>query len=96
MNFLQRWIVKLAVKRGLAAAHKSLQEASMEGWKTKLGGIGGILSGLAIIAAAFTAQTFDYQTIITGLLAISGGFAAIGLGHKADKVKAVLEKLAQK
>ena len=61
----------------------------MQGWKTKLGGGLAILSGVAGYGVTF----FGYQgltwDVAMGL--VSAGFIALGLGHKFDKLKAVLE-----
>lgn len=62
----------------------------MEGWKTKVGG------GLAIAfgAIGYVINWFGYPGLSweAALPMISGGFVALGLGHKFDKIKAVLEK----
>ena len=61
----------------------------MESWKTKVGG------GLAITAGVlgYAITFFGYQgltwDVAMGL--VSAGFIAVGLGHKLDKIKAVLQ-----
>lgn len=59
----------------------------MTGWKTWVGGIGGILAGLALIADGVV-NNFDFSKISQGVLAVSAGFAAIGIGHKIEKAAA--------
>ena len=63
----------------------------MSGWKTKIGGVLAILTGAVGYAITF----FGYQglSLDVALGLISAGFVALGLGHKFDKVKAVLEGL---
>jgi len=63
----------------------------MEGWKTKVGAVLLILTGMA----GFAAQLLGYEglSMETALAMIGAGFAAAGLGHKFDKVKGVLEGL---
>jgi hypothetical protein len=55
----------------------------MKGWKTWLGSIGSILTGLGVIVHCITSG--DYSQLNLGIIAISGGIAAIGIGHKVEK-----------
>lgn len=61
----------------------------MEGWKTKIGG------GLAIVVGAlgYLITFFGYQGLSwdVAMGMISAGFVALGLGHKFDKIKQVLD-----
>ena len=63
----------------------------MEGWKTATGGVLAILTGVLGYAVTF----FGYQglSLDVALGLISAGFVALGLGHKFDKIKGVLEGL---
>ena len=65
----------------------------MSGWKTKLAGAGVILTGLGVIVAGIVAG--ELQQCVEGALVALGGLAALGLGHKVDKVKAFFEKLTE-
>lgn len=62
----------------------------MSGWKTKVGGIGMIASGVAGLANAVV-NDFDPVAIKESVLLIVagvtafGGLAAIGIGHKIEK-----------
>lgn len=55
----------------------------MKGWKTWLGAIGSISTGIGIIVHCLTSG--DYNQFTVGMFAISGGITAIGLGHKIEK-----------
>jgi hypothetical protein len=59
----------------------------ISGWKTLLGGIGAILTGAATVFDAVTLEPLavDPEKLKAGISLISGGFIAIGLGHKIDK-----------
>jgi hypothetical protein len=60
-----------------------------DGHKTTIGGVGMILTGLAgLIGYMFPDQPdLPRMDIEEALLTISGGFAVLGLGGKAEKVK---------
>jgi len=65
----------------------------MEGWKTKVGGgllIAGGVTGYGAALLGFPGLSWD---VALGM--ISAGFVAIGLGHKFDKIKAVLAQAKQ-
>ncbi|MFA7098191.1 MAG: hypothetical protein WC383_17125 [Gammaproteobacteria bacterium] len=64
----------------------------LDGYKTTIGGVGMILSGLAgLIGYMFPDQPdLPHMDIEQALLTISGGFAVLGLGGKAEKVKAAV------
>lgn len=57
----------------------------MTGWKTKLGGIGLILTGLSMIIAAVSGDHFDVTKIQEGAMTAMSGFAVLGIGHKIEK-----------
>lgn len=59
----------------------------MTGWKSKLGGIGGILTGAAMIVAGVL-DNLNIDTIIKGVLTVSGGFSVLGIAHKIEKAGA--------
>jgi len=62
---------------------------TVEGWKTKIGG------GLAIAAGVlgYGVTFFGYPGLTwdVAMGMVSAGFIALGLGHKFDKIKAVLQ-----
>ena len=62
--------------------------SQMSGWKTKVGGIGFILVGvLGLVRIAFPdLNQLPDADIGTALGEIAAGFAALGIGHKADKL----------
>lgn len=74
------WLEKLIVKRLVNSLAKEIE---MRGWKTKLGGIAVILSGLAYAINGLL--TNDFTAMLQGFAAAGGGLGAIGLGHKVDK-----------
>lgn len=59
----------------------------MQGWKTWVGGIGFICTGVGTIISAVNFETwvFDGDQLTTGVGMVFAGFAAIGLGHKVEK-----------
>jgi len=61
----------------------------MEGWKTKVGGGLAITAGVLGYAVTFFGYPGLTWDVAMGL--VSAGFVALGLGHKFDKIKAVLE-----
>ena len=85
MNLIQRFIVRQQLKY-------IQREVSMSGWKTKLAGIAGLLTGAGTAIHGFTAG--DWGQVYQGWLIAVGGLTALGVGHKLDKVtlavKAVL------
>ena len=62
----------------------------MEGWKTRVGGILLIVAGALGVGA--TLFGFPGLSIEAGLAMVGAGFAALGLGHKFDRIKAVLQE----
>jgi len=56
----------------------------MKGWKTKAGGVGAILGGVALIIKAVIDG--DWSQITTAWAGIVGGLTALGIGHKVDKI----------
>jgi hypothetical protein len=58
----------------------------MGGWKTKLAGVGGILSGLAMVVASIVNSPFDFNNLWQGVLVIVGGLGLLGVGHKLQKL----------
>ncbi|PKN60667.1 MAG: hypothetical protein CVU53_01870 [Deltaproteobacteria bacterium HGW-Deltaproteobacteria-11] len=61
----------------------------LDGYKTKIGGVGLILVGVTgIIAQIFPDQGLPTMDLETSLGSIAAGVAALGLGHKAEKTRA--------
>ena len=64
----------------------------LTGHRTKIGGYLAILGGIAQIGVALLAYLSgsgtpqDMSAVTTGWAAISGGFIAIGLGGKAERI----------
>lgn len=56
----------------------------MTGWKTKLGGLALIFSGLALGIVGVT-EGFNMEKIAQGGALIGSGLAAWGIGHKIEK-----------
>jgi hypothetical protein len=64
----------------------------LDGYKTKIGGIVSILTGiLGIIGNIWPDLTTVQLSTETSLGFIAAGFTALGLGGKLEKVKGILE-----
>jgi hypothetical protein len=64
----------------------------LDGYKTKIGGVGLILVGIAgIIAKLFPDQNLPEMDLDAAIASIAAGVAALGLGHKAEKTRAAVE-----
>jgi len=64
----------------------------LDGYKTKIGGIGSILMGiLGIIGILFPDQKTVDLSLEASLAMIIGGFAALGIGGKLEKIKTVID-----
>jgi len=61
----------------------------LDGYKTTIGGVGMVISGLAGLIGYMFPDNPDLprMDVEQALLTISGGFAVLGLGGKAEKVK---------
>jgi len=59
----------------------------MKGWKTWLGVIGGIGTGVGVIVGGLLSDPIDPDKIWAGLLMISGALGLVGVGHKIEKNK---------
>ena len=60
----------------------------MQGWKTLAAGIGTILTGLGMLAAAVSAEGgFSFDNLQAGVQTVLAGLAVIGIGHKLDRIK---------
>ena len=59
----------------------------MTGWKTKVGGIGGICTGLGMCIAAILADPIDGTMLSAGLALMAVSLEGIGIGHKLEKSK---------
>ena len=67
----------------------------LDGYKTKIGGIGLIMAGvIGIIAEMFPDQGLPRPGLEVSLGYLTGGFAVLGIGHKVEKVKAVVQAQA--
>jgi hypothetical protein len=63
----------------------------LDGYKTLIGGIGLILLGvLGLLGVMFPDQGLPQMGIEEALLTLSSGMAVLGLGGKAEKIRAVL------
>ncbi len=54
----------------------------MGGWKTWIGGLSLIFSGLALALKEIKEGTYSFQEAV---VLIGQGFAVIGIGHKIEK-----------
>ncbi len=57
----------------------------LDGYKTKLAGIGGLLLGLSMVAASLGTGAVHGQDILNGVLVALGGLATLGVGGKLQK-----------
>lgn len=59
----------------------------MQGWKTKYGAAGLILTGVATCVTAVSFEPFavDGEKFTAGCAMVSTGLAAFGIGHKIEK-----------
>ncbi len=57
----------------------------MKGWKTKLGGVSMILTGLGMAIKGLLEGEGD--SITEGVSLLGMGLAAIGIGHKIEKAR---------
>lgn len=60
----------------------------MEGWKTKVGAIGSIASGVVLICQALVTiedGQINFDRIQEGVVLIAAGLAVWGIGHKIEK-----------
>ena len=85
-KFLRRRLVLMEAEQALrrAGVPAKARRQIMKGWKTWVGGIGLIATGVGSIAAEVVNDTYDMPTILKGCALIGAGFAAIGLGHKQE------------
>jgi hypothetical protein len=66
----------------------------LDGYKTKIGGVGFILVGVTgIIAEIFPDQGLPKMGLEGSIGAISAGITALGLAHKAVKTQAAIKEL---
>lgn len=80
MNWIQRIAAKYVVEYVFGFLERRF---GMSGWKTWAGGIGIILTGLAVIANCVA--TGDYTHLTEGVLSVLAGLATLGIGHKIEK-----------
>lgn len=63
-----------------------------DGYKTKVGGVGLILTGLVgLLGHLYPDQGLPQMELESVFATVSAGFVALGLGGKAEKLKAALE-----
>lgn len=64
-----------------------------DGYKTIIGGVGLILTGLlGLLGQVYPDLGLPQMEIGTALVTLSSGMAALGLGGKAEKLKAAIEE----
>ncbi len=85
---IKNFLFSMVVKRAFKALDNFLKEAGMTGWKTKLAGIGMIVTGLGIVISGLVGDSFDFAKVKEGAQLILAGLAVLGLGHKIDKAGA--------
>jgi hypothetical protein len=65
----------------------------LDGYKTKIGGGGSILMGiLGIIGIMFPDQKTIDISLEASLSLIAGGFVALGVGGKLEKLKTIIDE----
>lgn len=74
-----------------------MKKVKIGGWKTKASAAALMLIGVAgVLQGAILAASGDFESGMTavkgGVASIAGGLGLLGIGHKAEKVKALLEK----
>lgn len=72
---------------------KAVDSVDLVGWKTKLGGVGVMLTGLGVMIAGVVSDPVSVEMILTGLGTLSAGMVAVGLGDKVAKVATVIAKI---
>ncbi|NIQ92431.1 MAG: hypothetical protein GWN93_27000 [Deltaproteobacteria bacterium] len=66
--------------------------ASARGWKTYLGAIGAMLTGIGMIAKVVVESPFNPVEVLDGLLVFTGGLTVLGVGHKLQKLIEAIKK----
>ena len=57
----------------------------MSGWKSKVAGVGAMLTGLGMMIVGVLKDTIDMDAIKTGWEMLLGGLAVLGIAHKVEK-----------
>jgi len=57
----------------------------MSGWKTWVGGLGMIATGIGTVIGGILAEPLDWAAVEKGIALIAGGIAVLGIGHKIEK-----------
>ena len=60
--------------------------AFLDGYKTKIGGVGFIGTGITLMASAFGGPSFDIKLFGEGLVSFLTGLTALGIGGKVQKL----------
>lgn len=63
------------------------------GWRTKAGGVGLILTGLAGLLGLVATGTFSFESALVAAGTIASGLVAVGLGGKAEKLLEAIRSL---
>lgn len=65
----------------------------MKGWKTWAGAGSIILAAVAAALHALSQPTIDLHSLVQAFVALGGGLATIGLGHKVEKAAVTIAAL---
>ncbi len=57
----------------------------MKGWKTKVGAVGVICTGIGLVIGGLTAEPINGEMLAAGLVVIFGAFEGYGIAHKIEK-----------
>jgi len=57
----------------------------LQGYKTTLGSVAAILTGLALVVRSLSANDVMWDEVLRGFSIMSVGFAAFGIGHKIER-----------
>ena len=59
----------------------------LDGWKTYIAGVGLMLTGAGMMAAAATKEGgFNFNDMSDGIKMFLAGLATVGIGHKLEKM----------
>jgi len=57
----------------------------LTGYKTILGALAAMLTGLALVARSLSANDVDVDAVLRGISMVGVGLAALGIGHKIER-----------